>query len=52
MFETGYYSSRLYGDTLAGQYGRSERVDRSYRVITEKEGIFARLKRLFTKKEK
>ena len=52
MFETGYLSSRLYIDTLFGLHGRSERVDSSYRVIPEKEGLFARLKGLFTKKEK
>jgi len=47
-----FFKAHLYADTLTGQYGRSEREDRSYRIITEKKGLFARLKALFTKKEK
>ncbi len=47
-----YFSSRLYADTLTGQYNRTERVDDRARIITEKKGLFARLKGLFTKKEK
>ena len=52
MFNDGHFKSNLYADTLTGQYGRTEREDSRYRIVTEKKGLFARLKGLFTKKEK
>lgn len=52
MYNNLYDSTKLYANTLSGQYSHIEHPESRSRVITEKKGLFARLKGLFTKKEK